>query len=86
MLKRIKSFANKYAILTAFIAFIAIDLVLHAFGALLSLLPDILPLKYLVHSILIIIPIAIVFLFGFSSAFKKGHFGRGLVCALPYII
>ena len=86
MLQKIKSFADKYAILAAFIAFIVIDLLLHALGALLSSLPDMLPLNYLSHSILIIIPVAIVFLFGFSSVFKKGHFGRGMLCALPYII
>ena len=86
MLTKIKAFADKYAILAAFIAYIVIDLVLHGLGALLSLLPKTLPLNYLAHSILIIVPVAIVFLFGFSSAFKKGHFFRGLLCALPYII
>ena len=85
-LKKIKAFADKYAIITAFISFIVIDLVLHALGKLLSLLPDMLPLKYLAHSILIIVPVAIVFLFGFSSAFKKGNFFRGILCGLPYII
>ena len=86
MLKKIRSFMDQYAIIAAFISFILIDLLMHGLGALLSLLPDMLPLKYLAHSILIIVPIALVFLFGFSSAFKKGHFGRGLLCALPYII
>ena len=86
MLKKIRAFADKYAILAAFIAFIAIDLAVHGLGSLLSLMPDMLALNYLSHAILIIVPVAIVFLFGFSSAFKKGHFGRGLLCALPYII
>lgn len=86
MLTKIKSFADKYAILAAFISFVLIDLLLHGLGQLLSLFPQTLPLNYLAHSILIIVPVAIVFLFGFSSIFKKGHFGRGMLCALPYII
>jgi membrane protease YdiL (CAAX protease family) len=77
---------DQYAIISAVIVFIVVDLALHGLGQLLSLLPKNLALNYLYESILIIVPIAFVFVFGFSSAFKKGHFGRGLVCSLPYII
>jgi membrane protease YdiL (CAAX protease family) len=86
MLKKIRSFMDQYAIISAVLVFIVVDLALHGLGQLLSLLPKNLALNYLYESILIIVPIAFVFVFGFSSAFKKGHFGRGLVCSLPYII
>ena len=86
MLKKIKTFAEKYAIITAFIAFILIDLFLHGVSALLNLLPDLLPLKFLSQTILIAIPIAIVFLFGFRGAFQRKNFFRGVFCGLPYIV
>ena len=86
MLKKIKTFADKYAIITAFIAFILIDLFLHGVSALLNLLPDLLPLKFLSQTILIAIPIAIVFLFGFRGAFQRKNFLRGVFCGLPYIV
>lgn len=86
MLKKIRALADQYAIPAAFIAFIVIDLVLQALGELLSLLPKAPLFHYLAESILIIVPIAFVFLFGFLSIFKKGHFLRGLICGLPYII
>ena len=86
MLKKISAFMDKYAILSAFIVFVLVDLFLHGVGKLVSLFPKTLPMDYLAHSILIIIPIALVFVFGFSRVFKNGKFGRGLVCALPYII
>jgi membrane protease YdiL (CAAX protease family) len=55
-------------------------------GKLLSLLPKTLPIKYLCEVILIVIPIALVFFFGFSKAFRKGNFFRGLFCCLPFIV
>jgi membrane protease YdiL (CAAX protease family) len=36
--------------------------------------------------IMIILPIALVFFFGFERIFKKGKFFRGLICVLPYIV
>ena len=72
MMKKIRAFMDQYAIISAFIAYILIDLLLHGLGQLLSLLPKTLMLNYLYESVLIIVPIALVFVFGFSSAFKKG--------------
>ena len=86
MIKKIRSFMDKYAILAAFISFILIDLFLLGVGRLLGLLPKTLPMNYLAQSIIIIIPVALVFVFGFSNVFKKGRFFRGMACALPYII
>jgi membrane protease YdiL (CAAX protease family) len=63
-----------------------IDLVLHAIAALLSFLPKTLTVAYLMEIILMIVPVAIVFFFGFSRAFKNGSFFRGLFCCLPFII
>ena len=83
MLNKIKVFTEKYAIIAAFLSFILIDLVLHGVSALLKLLPDLLALKFLSQAILIAIPIAIVFLFGFRSAFQRKNFFRGLFCGLP---
>ena len=85
MLKKIKSFADKYAIIAAFIAFIVIDLFLYGIAALLNLLPNLLPLKFLSQALLIAIPVAIVFLFGFRGAFQRKNFFRGVLCGLPYI-
>ena len=86
MLKKIKAFSDKYAIISAFIAFLVIDLFLHGISALLNLLPDLLPLKFLSQAILIAIPVAIVFVFGFRRAFRGKNFLRGVLCGLPYIV
>lgn len=86
MLKKIKAFADKYAIIAAFIAFLAIDLLLHGIAVLLNLLPDLLPLKFFAQALLIAIPVAIVFLFGFRGAFQRKNFFRGVFCGLPYIV
>ena len=86
MLKKIKAFTDKYAIIAAFIAFLVIDLLLHGVAALLNLMPDLLPLKFLSQVILIAIPIAIVFLFGFGNTFRRKNFFSGLLCGLPYIV
>lgn len=85
-MKKIKAFVDKYAIISAFISFLVIDLLLHGVASLLNLLPDLLPLKFLAETILIAIPIAIVFLFGFRGAFQRKNFFRGLFCGLPYIV
>jgi membrane protease YdiL (CAAX protease family) len=84
--RKIKAFMEKYAIIAAFLAYLLIDLVLHGVAALLNLLPNLLPLKFLSQAILIAIPIAIVFLFGFRGAFQRKNFFRGLLCGMPYIV
>jgi membrane protease YdiL (CAAX protease family) len=84
--RKIKAFMEKYAIIAAFLAYLLIDLVLHGVAALLNLLPNLLPLKFLSQAILIAIPIAIVFLFGFRGAFQRKNFFRGVFCGLPYIV
>ena len=86
MLKKIRSLMYQYAIPAAFIVYLLIDIMLFGIGRLLSILPESLPMAYLSELILIIIPIAIVYFFGFSSAFKKGNFLRGLICFLPFIV
>ena len=43
-------------------------------------------MAYFCEIVLIIFPIAVVCLFGFSRAFKNGSFFRGLFCGLPFII
>ena len=86
MLKKIKSLTDKYAIVTALVVFVLLDTVILVLGRLLSQLPQTLPIKYLIQSILIIVPVAFVFLFGFSSAFKRGNLARGLFCSLPFIV
>ena len=85
MLKKIRALTYRYAIPSAFIAFVLIDLLLHGISQLLSLLPQTLPMRFLYQTILMIIPVAIVFLFGFSRAFKNGNFLRALVCGLPFL-
>ena len=86
MIKKIRSLTDKYPIPAAFIAFVLIDVVVLGLGQLLSPLTNTLFMSYVVHTILIIVPVAIVFLFGFSSAFKKGSFWRGIICGLPLIL
>lgn len=76
----------QYAIPAAFIVYLLIDIMLFGVGQLLSLLPQSLPMAYLNELILIVIPIAVVYFFGFSNAFKKGNFLRGLICFLPFIV
>ena len=86
MLKKIRSLTYQYAIPAAFIVFVLIDLLLLGLGQLLSLLPPTLPMLYLSETIMILVPVASVFFFGFSSAFKKGNFLRGLLYLLPLIV
>lgn len=86
MLKKIRALTEQYAIPATFIAYILIDLLLLGLGRLLSSLPKTLPMEYLGEVILILVPIAIVFFFGFSRAFKNGNFFRGLYCCLPFLL
>ena len=86
MLKKIRSLTYKYAISATFIIFVLTDMLLLGIGQLLSLLPPTLPMLYLFEIILILIPVALVFFFGFSSAFKKGKLLRGLLYLLPFIM
>lgn len=86
MLKKIRILIDQYAIPAAFIVFILLEFLQLGLGRLLSLLPETLPMSYLKESILIIVPIALVFFFGFSRTFKSGSLLRGLLCILPFII
>ena len=86
MLKKIRALTEQYAIPATFIAYILIDLLLLGLGRLLSLMPPTLPMAYLNEVILILVPVAIVFFFGFSRAFKNGNFFRGLYCCLPFLL
>lgn len=86
MLKKIRLLTYQYAIPAAFIVFVVFDLLLMGLGQLLSLLPKSLPMAYLTEVILMLVPAVIVFIFGFSSAFKKGSFFRGLICFLPFVV
>ena len=85
MLKKIRSLTYQYAIPAAFIIFVLMDCLLLGLGRLLSLLPQTLTMKYLSQSILTLVPVAGVFFFGFSRAFKKGNLLRGLVCCIPFL-
>ena len=86
MIKKIRSLTYQYAISAAFIVFVIIDILLLGLGQLLSFLPPTLPMLYLSELILMLVPVAFVFIFGFSRAFKKGNFLRGLFCLLPFIV
>ena len=86
MLKKIRSLAYQYALPAAVIIFVLFDLLLLGIGRLLSLLPETLIIGYVNETILILLPIALVFFFGFSRAFKKGSFFRGLLCVLPFLV
>lgn len=86
MLKKIRALTAQYAIRGAFVVFILLEFLQLGLGRLLSLLPKTLPWQYLSESVLIIVPIALVFLFGFSRTFKSGSLLRGLLCLLPFII
>ena len=86
IIKKIRDWSYQHAILAAFIAFVVIDVIWFSLEALLSLLPATLPVRYLCEIITILVPVAIVFFFGFSSTFKKGKFFKGLLYALPFIL
>ena len=86
MIKKIRSLTDQYAIAAAFIAVVLIDLLLLGIGRFFALFPQTLLTEYLKESILILVPIALVFFFGFSRTFKKGSISRGLLCFLPLII
>lgn len=86
MLKKIKSFIEQYAIVSALIIYLVLDLFLLGLGRLLSLLPWSLGVGYLNEIILVTIPIAVVFLFGFSRAFKNGSVSRAVICCVPLVV
>lgn len=86
MLKKIRALTAQHAIPAALIIFILIKVLLFALGKLYKLAPHTLIAEYVSEIILIIIPMAIVAFFGFSPAFKKGNFLRGLLCCLPYLL
>lgn len=86
MLKKIKSFIEQYAIISALIIYLVLDLFLLGLGRLLSLLPWSLGVGYLNEIILVTIPIAVVFLFGFSRAFKNGSVSRAVICCVPLVV
>jgi membrane protease YdiL (CAAX protease family) len=86
MIKKIRSFTDQRPIIAAFAIFLAIEIIFLACATLLSLLPKNLPMDILHELIMIILPIALVFFFGYERLFKKGKFFRGLICALPYIL
>lgn len=85
MLKKIRFLTNQYAIVAVFIVYIVLDLLVLGLGRLLRFLPETLPMDYLTEIILMLVPAAFVVFFGFSSAFKKGNFLRGLLCILPFL-
>ena len=85
MLKKIRDLTHQHAIPAALIFFAVFDLFLLGLGQLLSLLPEALPYQYLCEAILVLLPITCVFLFGFSSTFRKGSLLRGLLYGLPFI-
>lgn len=85
MLKKIRFLTNRYAVVAVFIVFIVLDLLVLGLGRLLRFLPETLPMDYLTEIILMLVPAAFVVFFGFSSAFKKGNFLRGLLCILPFL-
>lgn len=86
MLKKFRSVTERHAIPASFIVFVLFEVLILGLGQLLSLMPETLPLNFLSEVILMVVPIAIVFLFGFSRTFKKGNFLKGLLCALPFLV
>ena len=86
MLEKIRALTYKHAIPAVIIICLLTDFVLFGMGKLLSLLPSTPATQYLTEIILIILPVALVFFFGFSSAFKKGNLLRGLLCLLPLVV
>ena len=86
MLNKIRSLINQYALLAAFAVYLLFDFLLLGVGRLLSLLPDTLPMEYLKEVVLILIPAAFPFIFGFSRVFKTKNFFRGLLCILPFFV
>lgn len=83
MLKKLRDYTEKHPILSSVIICIAFMIFMRGTSLLFGLFPKIVALDFLKEIVLIAVPIALVFLFGFSSAFKKGNFLRGLLCALP---
>lgn len=84
-MKKIKALTEKYPILSSAVICVAFVTFMLCTSRLFGLFPGIFALDFLKEIILIVVPIALVFLFGFSSAFKRGNFLRGLICDLPLI-
>ena len=86
MLKKIRALAYQYAIPAVLIIFVLFDLLMFGLARILSLLPPTLPMKYLISVILMLVPAAFVFLFGFSRAFKRDNLLKGWLTFLPFIV
>ena len=85
MLKKIRDYTEKHPILSSAIICVVFVLFMRGTSLLFGLFPEIFALDFLKEIIFIAVPVAFVFLFGFSSAFKRGNFLRGLFCALPLL-
>lgn len=84
--EKIREFTDKHAIPAALIVFVLFDLIITGLSKLLLLLPQTLPSKYLFETVMMLVPVAFVFFFGFSRAFTKGNLFRGLLCCLPFVL
>ena len=84
-MKKIKALTEKYPILSSAIICVAFVIFMICTSRLFGLFHGIFALDFLKEIVLIVVPVAFVFLFGFSSAFKKGNFLRGLICALSLL-
>ena len=86
MLKKIRALAEQHAIGWVLILFVLFDLLLLGLGRLFSLLPQTLSMQYLSELVLILLPVGLVVVCGFSRAFQKGSLLRGLGYFLPFLL
>lgn len=85
-MEKIRSLMHRYTIPAAFIVFVLIDLLMFGLAQLLLLLPETLPINYFTELIMMLVPVALVFFFGFSHSFKNGNILRGLFCVWPFVV
>ena len=86
MLKKIRSLAYQYVILAVLVIEVVFKLLYFGLKQFFLLFPQTQPVEYLCEIVLMLVPVAFVFIFGFSSTFKKGNFRRALICCLPFIL
>ena len=86
MVQKLRNLTEKYAILSAVAIAIIFYAIMQGVTFIFSILPSSTGMDYLRHIVGILYPIGIVYLFGFSSAFKAGGFKKTLICGMLMLV
>ena len=86
MLTKLREFTYKHAIPSAIVIALLFYGLMQGVGAIFSLLPSNLAVRYIYEIVGVLYPIGIVILFGFSWAFRSKKFFKGLLCGMALLV